>query len=257
MRVASVTSRAVTSRASPPSRASSRAQSSPPSTTTPGGGSRRFVTARAKKSSRASAGDAKYAVKTTDDALKYDPTKSLADVLASKDAADEANGNSSNDWASSLAAFREEKATKDRTRAEMGAEMADIERKSNESDDLMDTTWVTEAGTIARREFRGLDAGEEEATFGEDEAEFVAFGMNEDAGEEVWGPGDEGFEVYMYDDDDDEGEGEVTQERGRGIPREMRCFDTAKIYVKAGDGGDGAGCVQARKVRAARWTIGG
>ena len=45
----------------------------------------------------------------------------------------------------------------------------------------------------------------------------MAFGMNEDAGEEVWGPGDEGFEVYMYDDDDDEGEGEVTQERGRGI----------------------------------------
>ena len=239
MRVASVASRAVVSRASPPSRASSRAQSSPPSTTTPGGGSRRIVTARAEKSSRAGAGDAKYAVKTTEDALKYDPTKSLADVLASKDAADEANGNSSNDWASSLAAFREEKATKDRTRAEMGAEMADMERKSNESDDLMDTTWVTEAGTVARREFRGLNAGEEEATFGDDEAEFVAFGTNEDDGEEVWGPGDEGFEVYMYDDDDDEGEGEVTQERGRGIPREMRCFDTAKIYVKAGDGGDG------------------
>ena len=98
MRVASVASRAVVSRASPPSRASSRAQSSPPSTTTPGGGSRRIVTARAKKSSRAGAGDAKYAVKTTEDALKYDPTKSLADVLASKDAADEAKGTSSNDW---------------------------------------------------------------------------------------------------------------------------------------------------------------
>lgn len=54
-----------------------------------------------------------------------------------------------------------------------------------------------------------MNAGEEEATFGDDEVEFVVFGMNEDDGEEVWGFGDEGFEVYMYDDDDDEGEGEV------------------------------------------------
>ena len=37
-------------------------------------------------------------------------------------------------------------------------------------------------------------------------------------------------------DDDDDGVGAT---RDRGIPFEMRCFDTAKIFVKAGDGGRG------------------
>jgi hypothetical protein len=44
--------------------------------------------------------------------------------------------------------------------------------------------------------------------------------------------------------DDDEGseygwgdDGDAVRERG--LPTEMRCFDTAKIYVKAGDGGRG------------------
>ena len=37
-------------------------------------------------------------------------------------------------------------------------------------------------------------------------------------------------------DDDDDGIGAT---RDRGIPFEMRCFDTAKIFVKAGDGGRG------------------
>lgn len=35
-----------------------------------------------------------------------------------------------------------------------------------------------------------------------------------------------------------EGEEEV-EEKEKGVPAVMRCFDTAKIYVKAGDGGNG------------------
>ena len=43
--------------------------------------------------------------------------------------------------------------------------------------------------------------------------------------------------------DDNFADGDDSDDRGnkldRGIPSEMRCFDTAKIYVKAGDGGRG------------------
>jgi hypothetical protein len=42
----------------------------------------------------------------------------------------------------------------------------------------------------------------------------------------------------LDDDWDDDNDG-VGATRDRGIPFEMRCFDTAKIFVKAGDGGRG------------------
>ena len=41
------------------------------------------------------------------------------------------------------------------------------------------------------------------------------------------------------DDDWDEDDSVAGTTRDRGIPFEMRCFDTAKIFVKAGDGGRG------------------
>ena len=53
----------------------------------------------------------------------------------------------------------------------------------------------------------------------------VEFDLGEDLDDDGWDS----------DDDDDEGGGV----RERGIPSEMRCFDTAKIFVKAGDGGRG------------------
>ncbi|URE23341.1 hypothetical protein MUK42_06799 [Musa troglodytarum] len=43
------------------------------------------------------------------------------------------------------------------------------------------------------------------------------------------------LEVYL-DGDDEFGNGEVKE---KGVPAIMRCFDSAKIYVKAGDGGNG------------------
>lgn len=42
-------------------------------------------------------------------------------------------------------------------------------------------------------------------------------------------------EWYMKEDEEDEEKGEAK----RGIPAIMRCFDTAKIYAKSGDGGNG------------------
>lgn len=40
-------------------------------------------------------------------------------------------------------------------------------------------------------------------------------------------------------EEDEEGEDKIDEGKEKGIPAVMRCFDTAKIYVKAGDGGNG------------------
>ncbi|KAF3782322.1 putative GTP-binding protein [Nymphaea thermarum] len=46
--------------------------------------------------------------------------------------------------------------------------------------------------------------------------------------------------VYLdYGDDRDDSPGEGIEEKEKGVPAVMRCFDRAKIYVKAGDGGNG------------------
>uniref|UniRef100_A0A2N9J1M5 Obg domain-containing protein n=1 Tax=Fagus sylvatica TaxID=28930 RepID=A0A2N9J1M5_FAGSY len=47
---------------------------------------------------------------------------------------------------------------------------------------------------------------------------------------------DDGKSVNVWDNEGEFGEGEVKE---KGVPAVMRCFDRAKIYVKAGDGGNG------------------
>ncbi|KAK7815170.1 GTP-binding protein OBGC, chloroplastic [Quercus suber] len=47
---------------------------------------------------------------------------------------------------------------------------------------------------------------------------------------------DDGKSVNIYDTEGEYEEGEVKE---KGVPAVMRCFDRAKIYVKAGDGGNG------------------
>lgn len=62
-----------------------------------------------------------------------------------------------------------------------------------------------------------------------------------DQGEETLGFSG-GAEEYEFDESFDQGdvfEGEATKEKEKGVPAVMRCFDGAKIYVKAGDGGNG------------------
>ncbi|KAF3628050.1 putative GTP-binding protein OBGC1, chloroplastic [Capsicum annuum] len=86
---------------------------------------------------------------------------------------------------------------------------------------------------------------------------------DDDVDGEMEGTGSDGkFELYEvnddfeddFDEDDDvgnemerifeggdvfEGEGSDIKEKEKGVPAVMRCFDRAKIYVKAGDGGNG------------------
>lgn len=58
------------------------------------------------------------------------------------------------------------------------------------------------------------------------------FDENDDVSIEMEGSIFEGGDVF-------EGEGSDIKEKEKGVPAVMRCFDRAKIYVKAGDGGNG------------------
>lgn len=87
-------------------------------------------------------------------------------------------------------------------------------------------------------EFSEIEESEENSGF--DYGKFELYEVDSD--NEFDGSDDE-------DDDDDlvigfgdgvfEGEGVEVKEKEKGVPAVMRCFDRAKIYVKAGDGGNG------------------
>lgn len=82
----------------------------------------------------------------------------------------------------------------------------------------------------ARAELDELDFDGED----DGEAEVVVFYPDgDDDGEDE----EEGvFEANFADDEEEEAEGEVKE---KGVPAVMRCFDTARIYTRAGDGGNG------------------
>ncbi|CAN6469332.1 unnamed protein product [Victoria cruziana] len=104
---------------------------------------------------------------------------------------------------------------------------------------------VSPSGTSTRTS--GLGTGNE-AEFDEEERlwEDLGFRIDDDDGEigEVDDEDDEeeddDFGVYLdYGEKGDDSPGEGTEEKEKGVPAVMRCFDRAKIYVKAGDGGNG------------------
>ncbi|XP_074292289.1 GTP-binding protein OBGC, chloroplastic [Silene latifolia] len=92
-------------------------------------------------------------------------------------------------------------------------------------------------------EFAGFDYGDYELpdeNVDEDEDEEEGNYDSSDYEDEIVGELDEieeieGFEELGLDDDDDEED----EEKDKGVPAVMRCFDRAKIYAKAGNGGNG------------------
>ncbi|XP_072982738.1 probable GTP-binding protein OBGC1, chloroplastic [Typha latifolia] len=69
----------------------------------------------------------------------------------------------------------------------------------------------------------------EEVEEGEDEEVVLSSGLDSDPEEEL-------LQDELEFEEDGESEEDVKE---KGVPAVMRCFDTAKIYVKAGDGGNG------------------
>ncbi|VAH42498.1 unnamed protein product [Triticum turgidum subsp. durum] len=71
----------------------------------------------------------------------------------------------------------------------------------------------------------------------DDDAEVVVYHPDDDEEEE------EEEEVGVFEgsanDGDDDGEEAEEEMKEKGVPAVMRCFDTARIYSKAGDGGNG------------------
>jgi GTP-binding protein len=91
-----------------------------------------------------------------------------------------------------------------------------------------------EAGAVPRAELGEVEYGDGEEDDDDDGEEVVVFHPDYDEDDDE----DEGdFEDDGYEDEGAEGgEGEAKE---KGVPAVMRCFDTTKIFAKAGDGGNG------------------
>lgn len=90
-------------------------------------------------------------------------------------------------------------------------------------------------------EFSGFDYGEYEVQDDDEDEEEEGYGSFEEdsdveESDEIMGFGGEEFTVE--EEGLERGE-EDEEEKDKGVPAVMRCFDRAKIFVKAGDGGNG------------------
>ncbi|OMO98424.1 hypothetical protein COLO4_13905 [Corchorus olitorius] len=120
------------------------------------------------------------------------------------------------------------------------AKLAIDEDSSEIEDEMLDTDDEDEEEEEELNENSGF---EDDAFNGKIEDFYNGDGSLEFEEEEEEG---EGEEVYYYDSDGklvnlsgNEGDDTDLEVKEKGVPAVMRCFDRAKIYVKAGDGGNG------------------
>ncbi|CAM6088542.1 unnamed protein product [Calypogeia fissa] len=136
-----------------------------------------------------------------------------------------------------------ERAEKERKLAELKALVQKMEEDLDEESNTADSTPpVAELNSEDVEKF--LDSFEED----DGEGEFDALGGEQ---QQQSGSNDNRIEkknshrrhqwqeVWELDGRYDEEEEEDVEAKDRGVPAVMRCFDRAKIYVKAGDGGNG------------------
>ncbi|OEL29891.1 putative GTP-binding protein OBGC1, chloroplastic [Dichanthelium oligosanthes] len=101
-----------------------------------------------------------------------------------------------------------------------------VDSDEEEDFDIFPITQGHKAGATPRTELGELEYDDEEE---DDDDEVMVFHPDYDDDEEE-------DDDYDEDEEAEEGDGESKE---KGVPAVMRCFDTAKIFAKAGDGGNG------------------
>jgi len=197
---------------------------------------------------------------------KHDETNAMSTVSLSPSSSEDvkaaSTAKSATSWFEGLEAAADKKAETMRTRAQFYAEESANsnsfkayfewdETREEEEKEMKNGRMVKFGEEVDEDEDEDEDADGESSSWGE----FVASDDVDDDED------DEDFEAIEYDDDDinvftpggkmyqlgaefeDDYDFEKEQmkklERGKGMPSEMRYFDTAKIYVKSGNGGNG------------------
>ena len=127
----------------------------------------------------------------------------------------------------------------DETREEEEKEMKNGGRMVKFGEEIEDEEDGSTNASSSWGEFVSSDDVEEES-FDEDDA--IEYDDSDDEDDiNVFTPGGKMYQLGAEFEDDYDYEKEKMKklERGKGMPSEMRYFDTAKIYVKSGNGGNG------------------
>ena len=127
----------------------------------------------------------------------------------------------------------------DETREEEEKEMKNGGRMVKFGEEIEDEEDGSTNASSSWGEFVSSDDAEEES-FDEDDA--IEYDDSDDEDDiNVFTPGGKMYQLGAEFEDDYDYEKEKMKklERGKGMPSEMRYFDTAKIYVKSGNGGNG------------------
>ncbi|XP_010666387.2 GTP-binding protein OBGC, chloroplastic [Beta vulgaris subsp. vulgaris] len=119
--------------------------------------------------------------------------------------------------------------------------LIDAYREIKLSDSTVVPKFEDEKIAVELREFDQLDNGEKLSGFNYQDYEVpdVIDEKLEEKYDFVDEEDDDDDEMVVFEGEVFEGLGEETDEKEKGVPAVMRCFDRAKIFAKAGNGGNG------------------